>query len=74
MRIGVMVEQLAREGDRFRISTADATYEAGHVVVATGAHAEPRVPPLRPSSRRLSSSCIRRRIDVPPSFAMDRCW
>lgn len=46
VRTGVTVEGLAREGDDFVISTANETRMAGHVVVATGAHSQPRVPPF----------------------------
>ncbi len=44
VRTGVRVTRLAREGGRFVVETADATYEADSVVVATGADHTPRVP------------------------------
>jgi putative flavoprotein involved in K+ transport len=55
VRTGVWVERLAREGDTYMIDTRDARYQAANVIVATGAHREPRVPAL---SRRLDPSIV----------------
>ncbi len=40
------VERVTREGDAFVVTTHDRRYEAVNVVVASGAHQEPRVPAL----------------------------
>ncbi len=64
VRTGVRVDGLARSGDLYRVSTAGETYEAEHVVVATGAHVAAHVPPfaadLAPAIRQLHSSAYRR--------------
>ena len=64
VRSGVRVESLSREGDRFVLMTRDRRYEADNVVVATGSHRVPKVPPfagdLDPSIVQLHSSEYRR--------------
>jgi putative flavoprotein involved in K+ transport len=46
VRTNVWVRSLRREEDAYVIEASDATYEAANVIVATGAHREPRVPAL----------------------------
>jgi putative flavoprotein involved in K+ transport len=53
VRTGVWAERLRREGDTYVIDAGDVRYESANVIVATGAHREPRVPAL---SRRLDQS------------------
>src|SRR5262245_25014577 len=64
VRSSVRVESLARDGDRFVLTTADRRYEAENVVVATGSHRVPKVPPfaseLDPEIVQLHSSEYRR--------------
>ncbi len=42
--LGARVDELARDGDRYRIATGARCLKANHVVVATGAYPTPRVP------------------------------
>src|SRR5205823_11711471 len=44
VRAGVTVDVLARDGDRYVLTSGDRRIEADHVVVATGANRTPRVP------------------------------
>ncbi|MGH8773792.1 MAG: flavin-containing monooxygenase [Jiangellaceae bacterium] len=44
VRTGVRVDGLSRAGDRYLVTAGARRFEAGHVVVATGAHQIPRVP------------------------------
>ena len=44
VRTGVRVDGLVRDGDRFVVTAGDHRYEADDVIVASGAHHEPRVP------------------------------
>ena len=64
VRTGSHVQSLARQGDRFVVTTADGRFEADNVVVATGAHRVPRQPAfaseLDPSIVQLHSSEYRR--------------
>jgi putative flavoprotein involved in K+ transport len=64
VRSGVRVESLSRDGDRFVLMTRDRRYEANNVIVATGSHRIPKVPPfagdLDPSIVQLHSSEYRR--------------
>ena len=64
VRSDVRVESLARDGDRFVLTTRDRRYEVDNVVVATGSHRIPKVPPfagdLDPSIVQLHSSEYRR--------------
>jgi putative flavoprotein involved in K+ transport len=46
VRTGVRVDRLRKEFDRFVIEAGDLRIEADHVVVATGAHRIPRIPPF----------------------------
>ncbi len=44
VRTGVRVDGLVRDGDRYVVTAGGKRYEADHVIVASGAHHEPRVP------------------------------
>lgn len=44
VRNGVGVARLARRGERYVVTSGDRTFEANHVVVATGANRIPKVP------------------------------
>jgi putative flavoprotein involved in K+ transport len=46
VRTGISVKRLSREGDRFVVSADGRRFEADRVVVATGAHCLPKVPPF----------------------------
>ncbi|HEV8597635.1 MAG TPA: NAD(P)-binding domain-containing protein [Candidatus Dormibacteraeota bacterium] len=46
VRTGVKVDCVAREGDRFVITSNAGTFEADNVIVATGAHHKPKTPPF----------------------------
>ena len=55
VRTGVRVERVSRLGDGYVISTAAGRIEADDVIVATGAHRDPRVPTF---SRELDPSIV----------------
>jgi putative flavoprotein involved in K+ transport len=61
---GIRVDSVSRDGERFVVSAGDLRYEADNVVIATGSHRIPRVPPfaseLDPSIVQLHSSEYRR--------------
>ena len=63
VRTGVTAERLSRVGDRYVVTAGDRSFGADHVVVATGAHHIPKVPPfaagLDPSIVQLHSSRYR---------------
>ena len=44
VRTGVRVDRLSRDGERFVVSAGARRFEADRVVVASGAHRQPRVP------------------------------
>ncbi len=44
VRLGILVETLSREGDRYVLTAGDRRFEADQVVVATGGHPVPKVP------------------------------
>jgi putative flavoprotein involved in K+ transport len=44
MLLNTKVDELARDGDRFLITSSTLHWEANHVIVATGAYSTPRVP------------------------------
>jgi putative flavoprotein involved in K+ transport len=44
VRLGVRVERLSREGDRYVVDAGGQTFVADHVVVATGGYQRPRLP------------------------------
>ena len=60
VRTGMRVERLSRSGDRFIVQTAQATFEADAVVVASGAYQARRIPDfaldLEPRVMQLHSS------------------
>jgi putative flavoprotein involved in K+ transport len=64
LRSGIRVDGLTRRGDRFVVTAADKRFEAGNVVVATGAYHRPHIPAfaaeLKPNIRQLHSSEYRR--------------
>jgi putative flavoprotein involved in K+ transport len=63
VRLGVRVDGVTREGDRYVVTAGERTFEASNVVVASGAHREPRMPvfakDLDPSIVQLHSSAYR---------------
>jgi putative flavoprotein involved in K+ transport len=44
VRLGVAVDGLFREGDRFRVTAGAEAFEADNVIVAVGAHRAPKTP------------------------------
>ena len=44
VRTGVRVDGLTRQGDRYLVTAGERRYEAGNVVVASGAYHHPRIP------------------------------
>jgi putative flavoprotein involved in K+ transport len=46
VRTGIRVNGLSREGDRYVVASGERRFEADRVVVATGAHRVPKVPPF----------------------------
>lgn len=44
VRLGVRVDGLFREGDRFRVTAGAEVFDADNVILATGVHRSPRVP------------------------------
>jgi putative flavoprotein involved in K+ transport len=44
VRTGVRVDQVRREGDTYVVSAGEDRFEAANVIVASGAHRDPRVP------------------------------
>ncbi len=63
VQLGVRVDALARDGDRYLIAAGARRLEANHVVVATGTYATPRLPPfagqLDPAITQLHSVAYR---------------
>jgi putative flavoprotein involved in K+ transport len=63
VRTGVRVDGVTREGDGYVVTAGATRYEAANVVVASGAHRDPRVPAfskdLDPSILQLHSSAYR---------------
>ena len=70
VRCGVRVERLDRSREGFELATSAGPLPAERVVLATGAHAAPRVPgfasELAPSIRQLHSSEYRNPASLPP--------
>ena len=60
VRNGVRVDGVRRDGDRYVVTAGELTFEAGNVVVASGAHRDPLLPAfardLDPSIVQLHSS------------------
>lgn len=46
VRTGVRVDRLQREGDTYVVSAGERRFESANVIVASGAHREPRVPAI----------------------------
>jgi putative flavoprotein involved in K+ transport len=46
VRSGVRVERLERAGDAFLVASTAGIYEASNVIVASGAHRTPKIPPF----------------------------
>jgi putative flavoprotein involved in K+ transport len=44
VRTGIRVDRISKEDGRYVVSAGDHRFEAGNVIVATGAHQEPRIP------------------------------
>jgi putative flavoprotein involved in K+ transport len=44
IRLGIHVDALSREGDRYVLTAGDRQFETDHVVVATGGHPNPKRP------------------------------
>jgi putative flavoprotein involved in K+ transport len=63
VRTGVRVDGVRREGDAYLVTAGEQTFEAANVVVASGAHRDPRMPvfakDLDPSIVQLHSSAYR---------------
>lgn len=63
LRLGVKVDRLAREGERFVATAGDRRFEATNVIVATGPFQKPRTPAfageLAPAIRQMHSSAYR---------------
>ena len=64
VQLGVRVDELTRDGDRYLLAAGVRRLEADHVVVATGAYATPRVPAfagrLDPAITQLHAADYRR--------------
>ncbi len=48
VRTGVSVDRIFRDGDRYVLESGLQTFEADNVIVATGAHRTPKLPPFAP--------------------------
>jgi putative flavoprotein involved in K+ transport len=55
VRTGVRVDRIFRKDDRYVVSVGDGQFEADNVIVATGAHQEPRIPAF---SRQLDPGIV----------------
>jgi len=55
VRTGVDVERISREGDRYVVTVGDGRIEADHVIVASGANRDPRIPAF---SRELDPAIV----------------
>jgi putative flavoprotein involved in K+ transport len=69
VRLDSRVRSLDRDGDRFLVQTDARTFEADHVVVATGPFQQPKIPDvaqrLSPQIRQLHSSEYRNPFELP---------
>jgi putative flavoprotein involved in K+ transport len=74
IRLNAQVTDLRRVGDSFEVRTADATYQARQVVVATGPFQAPFIPPpaakLDASVTQVHSAAYR----TPRPCRRGRCW
>src|SRR6185436_2417050 len=70
VRHGTRVESLSWNGERYVIDAGVVTYEADHVVVATGPFQTPRIPSiaaeLSPAIQQIHSSQYRNPFELPP--------
>ena len=70
VRLGTRVESLSWNGERYVIDAGVVTYEADHVVVATGPFQTPRIPSiaaeLSPAIQQIHSSQYRNPFELPP--------
>jgi putative flavoprotein involved in K+ transport len=55
LRMGVRVDSLTRDGDTYVVTAGDRRFEAASVIVASGAHRDPRVPAI---ARELDPSIL----------------
>lgn len=69
VRTGVRVDGVRRDGDTYVVTAGDRRFEAAHVIVASGAHRDPRVPAvsreLDPGIFQLHSSAYRNPSQLP---------
>ena len=73
IRLGVRVTGLAREGDTYVVGTSDGSrFEAANVIVASGAHREPRVPALATAAGSLDRPDALDRVPQPDAAADGR--
>ena len=73
VRTGVRVDGVRRDGDRYVVSAGDRTFEATNVVVASGAHREPRVPVVRGRPRSVDRPAALQRVPEPVTAAGRSC-
>lgn len=70
VRTGVRAREIRHHGGRYVILAGEQRFEAEHVVLATGAHREPRIPPfaarLDPGIVQLHSSAYRNPAQLRP--------
>ena len=70
VRLGTRVESLSWNGERYVIHAGVVTYEADHVVVATGPFQTPLIPAiaaqLSPAIHQIHSSQYRNPLELPP--------
>jgi putative flavoprotein involved in K+ transport len=69
VRLGVAVDRLTRDGDRYLVTAGDRRFQAEQVVVATGAYQQPLIPSLAsqldPSIVQLHSAAYRNPSQLP---------
>ncbi|MEX2376023.1 MAG: NAD(P)-binding domain-containing protein, partial [Dehalococcoidia bacterium] len=70
VRNGARADRIARSGDQYLIDAGDERLAADHVVLATGAYQEPKVPvfapELHPTIRQMHSSAYRNPAQLEP--------
>jgi putative flavoprotein involved in K+ transport len=55
VRNGIRVNEICREGDHYEVRAGDTVFEAANVIVASGAHRDPRMPAM---ARELDPSIL----------------